>query len=41
MASVLYRAQNNVISMMDVSDDNDSVLAKAVSGLTFNLQVCL
>ena len=33
------RGQNNVISMMDVNDDSETVLNKAVSGLMFNLQV--
>ncbi|XP_047122675.1 calcium-dependent secretion activator 1 isoform X1 [Hydra vulgaris] len=34
----MKRGQNNVISMMDVNDDNE-VLIKAVSGLSFKLQV--
>uniref|UniRef100_A0A7M5XHN5 Uncharacterized protein n=1 Tax=Clytia hemisphaerica TaxID=252671 RepID=A0A7M5XHN5_9CNID len=40
--SALYkmkRAQNNQISIMDVNDDNDAILNKALSGLTYELKV--
>ena len=33
------RAQNSQISIMDVNDDNDAILTKALSGLSYELKV--
>ena len=36
---IFYRPQNNQVSIMDVNDDNEDMLAKAVSGLAYELKV--
>ena len=35
----MKKSHNNIISMMDLSDDSEQQLSKSVTGLSFNLQV--